>query len=77
MCLGALTLVIFFESFKIEPEEQAICHTQGLECVTPSIDLEESKVDTNAIIQLAAQKKNDEIKDDFFRALAGKKLWGG
>jgi lysozyme len=76
MCLGAVALVMFFESFKIEPEEQAICHTQGLECLTASIDLEVSKVDTNAIIQLATQKKKEELKDAFFTALAGKKLWG-
>jgi lysozyme len=76
LCLGAVTLIVFFESFKIEPEVQAVCHTEGLQCVSPILDSSVSKVDTNAILLLAAEKKQEEIKDAFFQSLAGKKLWG-
>ena len=60
LCLGAVTLIVFFESFKIEPEVQAVCHTEGLQCVSPILDSSVSKVDTNAILQLAAEKKQEE-----------------
>ncbi len=74
--LGAVLIVVFFESFKIEPNEQTICHPQGLECATTSSDLDLPKVDTNAIIKLVTQKKQEQTKDVFFRSLVGKKLWG-
>ncbi len=69
----------FFQLMKTEPAEHTVCNAPGIECQTAYYTddaPEKPVVDTAAIVQIALDKIQKEVTDDYLSSLAGRKLWG-
>jgi len=76
--LAIAAVCIFFQSMKEVPSDISTCNAPKIECL-PSFEEAQTPmptVDTAAIVQIALDKIQEEIKDDFLDELAGRKLWG-
>ena len=69
------TVIVFFESMKVEPEAYTSCKESTLECVDPSFHLP-SSVDTAAIVQAAVERKRKDLEEEFLAQMTGRRLWG-
>jgi lysozyme len=74
--LCATIIIVFFQSMKIEPDEYAPCKSPKLECAATETPVPMPTIDTTAIVQIALEDVQEEVKDKFLSKLAGKKLWG-
>lgn len=79
VCIGILTVGLFFRFMKIEPEEHTACSAPGLTCQA-TYDLERTRpipiVDTAAILQGALAEAREQVRKKFFDDLEGRRLWG-
>ena len=72
-------LFAFFQLLKIEPEEHTACDAPGIECQAAYYtegEPEKPIVDTAAIVQIALDKIQKDVTDEYLSSLAGRKLWG-
>ena len=78
--LAVAAIIFFFQTMKIVPDEHTVCEFPQLECRFTAT-LEESGVkmpvvDTAAIMKIALDKIQVDIKDEYLSSLAGRRLWG-
>jgi lysozyme len=72
-------LFAFFQLLKIEPTEHTACDAPGIECQAAYYtegEPEKPIVDTAAIVQIALDKIQKDVTDEYLSSLAGRKLWG-
>ena len=72
-------LFAFFQLLKIEPEEHTSRDAPGIECQAAYYtegEPEKPIVDTAAIVQIALDKIQKDVTDEYLSSLAGRKLWG-
>ena len=67
--------VCFFKYLRVEPTEYVPCSESTLECFDPSFH-QKPVVDTASIVRAVSERKREELKDEFFSKMTGKRLWG-